>query len=124
MKHLVPKTVLHSLCNGDPEQLSCPILAEAARQNDPYACAEIAAIANAVGIALGNVVALFHPECIALGGGVALMGDVLLHPLREKLQHYAFAPYRDAIRLVPCALEEDVVIAGALLLASATGRQR
>ena len=114
---LIPNSPLHTLCAGDPKQLSCPLLAEAARQKDPRACTEIQAIANALGIALGNLATLFHPECIALGGGVALMGEVLLAPLRDALQKYTFAPYRDSIRLVPCTLEEDVVIAGALLLA-------
>ncbi len=118
LKKLKRGTPLHELCKGDPAQITCPMLADAARQNDPLACAEMENIANAVAIALGNVVTLFHPECIALGGGVALMGDVLLQPLHEKLQHYAFGPYRDTIRLVPCALEENVVIAGALLLAA------
>lgn len=124
MKKLAAHTPLYNLCKGKPEELTCPMLAEAARQSDPHACAEIGRIANAVGVALGNVVTLFHPECIALGGGVALMGEVLLHPLREKLEQYAFGPYRDTIRLVPCSLEEDVVIAGALLLAADRANHR
>ncbi len=119
LEALAPGTPLHDLCAGDPTQLRCPLLAEAARRGDALARAELAAVANAVGVALGNVVTLFHPECIALGGGVALMGDVLFAPLREALAKYVFAPYRDTVRLVPCALEEDVVIAGALLLGGA-----
>ncbi len=117
---LTPGTPLSALCEGDPKRLTCPLLAKAAAQNDARARAEITAIANAVGIALGNVVTLFHPERIAIGGGVALMGETLLAPLRDALQQYAFAPYRNAVRIVPCALEEDVVIAGALLLAGAS----
>lgn len=117
-KKLKAGTPLYELCKGDPTQITCPMLAEAARQKDPLAWPEIEDISNAVATALGNVVTLFHPECIALGGGVALMGEVLLAPLHEKLQQYAFEPYRDTMRLVPCALEENVVIAGALLLAA------
>jgi glucokinase len=124
MNNVPHGTPLYDLCVGDAQQITCPMLAEAARQQDAMACAEIDAIANAVAIALGNVVTLFHPECIALGGGVALMGDILLQPLREKLAHYAFGPYRDTIRIVPCALEENVVIAGALLLAADLKNQR
>jgi len=124
MNDLAPGAPLHTLCGGDAQQLNCPMLAEAARQGDPRARAEIAAVANAVALALGNVVTLFHPECIALGGGVALMGEVLLAPLRDALQQYAFAPYRDSVRLVPCVLEEDVVVAGALLLAGACSQPR
>ncbi len=110
---------LHDLCNGNPRQLSCALLAEAARKDDPRAVAEINAVANAVAIALANVSALFHPERIAVGGGVALMGDTLFVPLRQAFDRHVFTPYRHSVDIVPCALEEDVVIAGALLLAGA-----
>lgn len=105
-------------CGGEGARLTCPMLAEAAREGDARALMELAHVAGAVGQALANVVTLLHPERIALGGGVALMGDVLLEPLRAELEARSFEPYRGAFTLVPCALEEDVVTAGALLLAS------
>lgn len=112
-------SVLYDLCNGDPKTLSCAMLGEAARQGDERALQEIAQIAATVAISLGNVVTLFHPERIALGGGVALMGDVLLNPIRDTLAKRMFAPFKDSVQLVPCETEEDVVLIGALLLAGA-----
>lgn len=111
-------SVLGRACGGDALRLTCPMLAEAARAGDMRAQAEIAAVAKGVGQALTNVVTLLHPERIALGGGVALMGEVLLQPLSAYLDAHAFGPYRGTYELVPCLLEEDVVTAGALLLAS------
>lgn len=116
--NLDPESVLGRLCGGDVARLTCPLLAEAARQGDARALAEIEAVAAGVGQALSNVVTLLHPERIALGGGVALMGDVLLDPLAAYLDGHVFGPYRGAFALAPCALEEDVVTAGALLLAA------
>lgn len=110
-------TPLHDLCGGNPATLNCMTLAEAARRNDAFAREEIRNVARTLAIALGNAVTLFHPERIALGGGVSLMGDVLLEPLKEALSLRVFGPYRDSVNLVPCGLEEDVVVAGALLLA-------
>lgn len=123
-KMLKPETPLYELCRGNPANITCPILAAAARQKDPLAWPEMEDISNAIAIALGNMVTLFHPECIALGGGVTLMGDILLAPLREKFEHYTFSPYRDTVRIVPCALEENVVTVGALLLAADMGGRR
>lgn len=114
---LAAGTPLHGLCEGNPAALNCMLLAEAARQQDALASDEIRKVARAIGIALGNAVTLFHPERIALGGGVSLMGDVLLEPLQEALSRRMFGPYRDSVSLVPCGLEEDVVVVGALLLA-------
>lgn len=108
---------LAKICGGNPATLTCANLAEAARQGDHVAQQEISVIARTLGIALGNAVTLFHPQRIALGGGVSLMGAVLLDPLREALYEHTFGPYRDSVELVPCALEEDVVVVGALLLA-------
>lgn len=116
---LEPETPLARLCENDSGRLTCPLLAEAARQGDPVALAEIDYVAATLGLALGNVVTLFHPEVIALGGGVSLMGPVLLDPLMAALESRAFGPYRGRYRLLPCALEENVVVAGALLLAGA-----
>jgi glucokinase len=112
-----PGTPLHTLCEGTPEALTCALLAEAARQGDPLARAEMDRVAGSVAIALANVIALVQPERIALGGGVSLMGEVLLNPLRTHLETLVFGPCRGRYELSPCALEENVVLAGAALLA-------
>lgn len=112
-------SVLGQMCSGDPARLTCPMLADAARAGDARALTEIQAVASAVGQALANVVTLLHPEKIAMGGGVSLMGPVLLDALSAKVESLAFGAYQGSFMVVPCALEEDVVTAGALLLASA-----
>lgn len=117
-KSLPTWSALARLCQGDPKRLTCAILADAARANDPTALSEIDRVARTVAIALANVITLFSPERIALGGGVALMGDVLLSPLRNYTGHLAFGPYRGHYEIVPCVLGEAVVLSGALLLAS------
>jgi glucokinase len=74
-------------------------------------------VAETVALAMANLITLFHPERIALGGGVALMGAVLLRPLHQALEARVFGPYRGMYLLSGCELEEDVVTTGALLLA-------
>jgi glucokinase len=115
---LEPGTPLFEACGGDPTQLTCPMLATAARAGDPVAQGEIGAIAAGVGCALTNVITLLHPEKIALGGGVSLMGEVLLDPIRAYIDRHVYGPYQGTCPLVPCELEEDVVTAGALMLVS------
>ncbi|HNR30129.1 MAG TPA: ROK family protein [Candidatus Hydrogenedentes bacterium] len=113
-----PDSPIMRLCNGDPAAIDCAALAEAARAGDPDALDEIDRVADSVGIALANVITLFHPERIALGGGVSLMGDVLIAPVRRNVARRVFGPFRDRYEIVPCALAESVVIVGALLLAA------
>jgi len=110
-------TPLARLCGDRAEALSCPMLAEAAREGDAFALAELDRIGRGIGIALANVITLFHPERVALGGGVALMGEMLLAPVRKHVDALVFGPYRERYEIVLCELGESVVLDGALLLA-------
>jgi glucokinase len=118
-KSLPTWSALARLCGGDPFKLTCAMLGEAARAGDSMAISEIDRVARGLATALANVITLFSPERIALGGGVALMGEELLGPVRKYTELLAFGPYRGHYEIVPCALEEAVVLSGALLLAGA-----
>jgi glucokinase len=112
-----PGTPLGKLCHGRAAEITCAMLGEAAGLGDLRAREELERVAHAIGLALANAVTLFHPERIALGGGVSLIGDVLLDPVRRWANHYVFGPFRDRFEIVQCALGESVVLAGAMLLA-------
>lgn len=111
---------LMRVCGGKPETITCAMLAEAARAGDVEAIAELDRVGHAAGIALSNVITLVHPERAAMGGGVSLMGDVLLDPIRRHVAERVFGPFRGRYEIVPCALGESVVLVGALLLAAAS----
>jgi len=113
-----PQSPLGALCGGKSANITCAMLGQAAEQGDPRACEEIEHVAQSVGVALANAVTLFHPERIALGGGVPLMGDVLVGPIRRYANQYAFGPFQNRFEIVPCKLGESVVLAGAILLAN------
>ena len=108
---------LGRLCGGRRESITCAMLGEAARQGDALALEEIACVGRGIGLAVANVITLFHPERVAIGGGVSLMGEVLLEPLRRHVAAHVFEPYRGHYAIVPCELGESVVLAGAILLA-------
>jgi glucokinase len=114
---LRPATALHALCGGDPARITCPMLGRAAAEGDDFAVHELDRTAQSLAVALSNVIALIHPERIALGGGVSLLGDVLLNPLRKHVNAICFEPYRGRFDIVPCELGEDVVLVGGLLIA-------
>ena len=113
---------LMRLCGGNAETITCAMLADAARAGDADAIEELDRVGCAVGIALSNVITLIHPERVAMGGGVSLMGDVLLDPIRRHVAQRVFGPFRGRYEIVPCALGESVVLVGALLLAAAQDR--
>jgi len=110
-------TPLGRLCGGDASALTCAQLGQAADAGDARALNEIQRVGEGVARALANVLALLHPERIAIGGGVAQIGETFLEAIRIPLGDYCFPPYRGRYEVVPCALGEDVVVHGAVLLA-------
>ncbi|MEA3366396.1 MAG: ROK family protein [Candidatus Hydrogenedentes bacterium] len=117
MAVLEPGSVLHRLCQSEQERITCAMVAEAARQGDAQCLDAIDRVAQTIGLALANMITLVHPERVAIGGGVALMGDVLFEPLRRYVDKKVFEQFRGHYEIVPCALGESVVLVGALLLA-------
>ena len=50
-----------------------------------------------LGSAVANVLDVFNPELVVLGGGVTRAGDQLLIPVREAARRQAMPPARDAV---------------------------
>ncbi len=111
-------TPLLDLAGGRPEHVTGAMIGEAATRGDDLAIAAIDVLARRLGFAMANAITLIHPERFAVGGGVGLLGEVLLRPVRQYVNEFVFEPYRDRYEIVSAELNEDVVLVGALLLAS------
>ena len=88
-------------------------VALAAAEGIPVAREIIATAAEALGVGLVNIIHIFNPEVIILGGGVTLMGDQLLGPAKKIVQQRAMKAPREAVRIVLAQLGNDVGLVGA-----------
>ncbi|MDY6873403.1 MAG: ROK family protein [Chloroflexota bacterium] len=104
---------------GELAAISTRDLGEAARAGDNFALTEIGWVARTFGIALVNVLSLTNVERIAIGGGVANLGDVLIDPIRETVEKRVFASSQGHYEIRACELGEEIVLVGALLRAGA-----
>lgn len=98
-------------------ELTGPLVTELAEQGDPVARDAIAAIGRNLGIGLANVVNIFNPEVIVIGGGVIGAGELLLAPAREEMMRRALAPARDEVRVVAAERGPEAGMVGAAILA-------
>ena len=73
--------------------------------------------AQHLGYALTNLVALFDPDVIAIGGGVSLAGDLLWAPLRATLDRELESLAATDVDVVPAMLGGDVGLHGAAIVA-------
>jgi len=96
-----------------PPQINARTIAQAAGVGIPLACAIISKAAEALGVGLVNIIHIFNPKLIVLGGGVAQMGDLLLEPARQIVQARAMHTPQNVVQIVPAELEKNVGLVGA-----------
>jgi glucokinase len=96
-----------------PIRVTAHTVALAAEAGVPIACEIIVRAAEGLGVGLVNIVHLFNPELIILGGSVTKIGSRLLDPAQNILQKRAMRVPRDSARIVLAELGEDVGLVGA-----------
>jgi glucokinase len=101
----------------DGRELTGPLITALAAEGDPVAADAFAAIGRHLGVGLANVVNIFNPSVIVIGGGVIGAGELLLAPAREEMLARALAPGRDVVRVVAAAHGQDAGMVGAAILA-------
>lgn len=111
-----PDSLLLKLADGHPERIMADTVFHAAQQGDGLACDVVEETATYLGIAVANLINLFNPELIVLGGPVGQNGHVLLEPLRAEVQRRAMAYPLAAARIVASTLGPDAGAIGAAVL--------
>ena len=71
--------------------------------------------ARYLGIGITNLLHLFSPECVILGGGVAQLFDQLIGTIQETTNQRAMPAYRD-VPIVPAKLGKNAGLVGAASL--------
>jgi glucokinase len=112
-------TLIADLAEGDPEHITAKVVAQAADQGDAEAQRIIAEAMDYLGIGMANLVNLFNPQIIIIGGGLANIGDALFEPVRRVITQRAFRAAAETVRVVPAELGSNVGVLGAAAVALA-----
>lgn len=102
---------------GSVDAITGRHVAQAAREFDETARAVLRKAGRALGVGLSNVVNIFDPEVIVLGGGVVQAGEPFLGPARDRLHEMTAAQRRRPMRIDVTSLKEDAGLLGAAALA-------
>ena len=89
----------------------------AARQGRREARAVIERAAFHLGLAVANIISLFNPQVVVLGGGVGVAGELLLTPLRRTALRWAQPLAARRVRIVASRLRGRAPLLGAARLA-------
>ncbi len=109
-------SLMVELAGGHIDAVTAREVSEAAQHNDPLALEIVAEVARIIGLGFVNLLHLYDPAIIVVGGSVSLMGDMLFEPVRQTVQQYAMPPYRNR-PIVRAALGDDCGLLGAAALA-------
>ncbi len=110
-------TIVGHLAGGDMRNVDAQLVDIAARQGDKLAIEMISTTAYYVGVGLGNLINLFNPEVILLGGGVTKIGDALIGPAARIARERAYVSQACDVDIRPAMLGDDSPLFGAMVLA-------
>jgi glucokinase len=102
---------------ADGLEITGELVTELGLEGDEVARMVLGQIGSRLGVGLANIVNIFDPEVIVVGGGAMAAGELLLGPAREELRRRALPPGRDLVRIVEAKFGADAGMLGAAVLA-------
>ena len=111
-----PDTALAKAVGGDLSAINAKHVIDLAKAGDPDCAAIFDRYVEHLAIGLVNIINLYDPEVIVLGGGVSHAGQFLLDAVRAKLPSLVFYKGMPYARVELAKLTNDAGIIGAAML--------
>ncbi|MBL7183181.1 MAG: ROK family protein [Anaerolineae bacterium] len=110
-------TTIADWVGGDLDKITAKEVNQAAQAGDPVAIELFRQAGFYIGVGIVNLLHLFNPSLIIIGGSVTKAGDLLFEPIRATVRERAMAGYYwENTPIVPAALGDDVALLGAVAL--------
>lgn len=110
----------HSVLSGGRKAgqpaLSLMDILNAASGGDPLAVRLVNRAVNYLGVGIANIVNIFDPELVIVGGDLALAGEDVLRPIREELDRLLSGANRPKVQVLPGTLGDQAAVLGAASL--------
>ena len=113
---LYPESAMWKLCDGNLDRVSGKTAFLAKASGDRAATLVVDEFIDYLAIGVANIINVFQPDVVCIGGGISREGEVLLAPLREKVLHESFGTEGSRTKVVAATFKNDAGILGAALL--------
>jgi glucokinase len=110
-----PESLLYKTVDGELGLITGKIVFDAADCNDKTAKEVVSSYIEYIAEGLANVVSIFSPDIIAIGGGISAQGERILAPVREKVKSLVYGNILNT-KIVAAELGNDAGIIGAAFL--------
>jgi len=108
------KSAITGLVDGDLDRVTAEVVAGAAKTGDVLAKEVMHTAATNLGVGVVNLVHLFNPELVIIGGGVSKAGDLIFEPVRRVVAERIMPDIE--VRILPAYLGDDSGLLGAVAL--------
>jgi glucokinase len=110
-------SLLRDWAGGDLAKVDARLVGRAASEGDELALLVYREAGTYLGRAVADMLVLFNPGIVVIGGGVARSWDILFDPVRSGAETYVMnASYLKDLRIVPAELGDDAGLYGAFAL--------
>lgn len=106
--------LLYKNLEGNINKLEAKDIFDAAKKGDKFALDLVDYEIEYLAMGIGNILNILNPEIIVLSGGVALAGDMLIKPLKDRLKKYALPVTLNKIKIVQGELGNEAGIKGSI----------
>ena len=110
-------TILRDLVENDLNRLTPEVIVRAAEQGDAIARQILDEVGGYLGIGVANLITLFSPDAVIIGGGVAEAGEWLLRPIRAMVQWRCRVTPIERITIATASLGGEAGVIGAAVWA-------
>lgn len=115
-----PESLLYKMINGDMDKVGGKTAFDAAKAGDPIGQKVVDNYISYLAIGITNVINIFQPEVLLIGGGICKEGDYLLNPLREQVAREVYSRDVAQTQIKTAQLGNDAGIIGAAMLGKRT----
>lgn len=110
------RTILAQEVDFDRFALTPAMIADAANKGDAVAIEVFEETGYYLGLCVANLINLFNPQMIVVGGGIAQAGELILDPIRRTAYACAIRSLSKSSPIVPAELGDNAGIYGAIAL--------
>ena len=110
------ESIISDMVGGDMQKITVDVLVAAADQKDTVTLTALHEVGIDLGVGISNLINIFNPELVVMGGALSLASPWLLTAIREALQLRVLAPMLEKVNVIPSSLGLDSCVMGAVAM--------
>ncbi len=108
--------ILSELAEQRSTSVTARLVQEAAERGEAESQAIFARAGFYIGVGIVNLLHLFNPQLVVIGGGVSHAGDLLFAPIRRVVEQRAMPTLREGVEITAAQLGDQVGLLGAIAI--------